>query len=446
MRISRVLHAGYIFDDGKTSIIVDPIFENPFSKNCFAYPQIRFDTDQIESLKFSAIFISHFHDDHCSLESLNYLDRNTPIYFHCIHEELFDLIHELGFEKLIKLEFDQTIEVGEFKITPRKPFDCEIDSMLQISLNGINVLNVVDSVIDPANLSQLQKLGPWDLVLWPFQTMRETAVLSPSRAIQAEPEIPAEWIEELSALNPRYIVPSSCQFLQESWSWYNRALFPISYQKFEQTLLELLPSAKVVRLNPGQSFILNEKSLKADSPLSWLTLVGEQDVDYIFQPHILPPPTKEIASRFKPLNSVDRDRTFSFCTTDLLSRFRELEPTPFFSKPRIWRLSIFDHLKVETCFHYLIDKSSISLIEDGAPSWVTEVPDSRLFSALEHGEALTSMYVRVNDLKFSEDVEQELSEMDVLEDPLIRVLFNGKLGAYQREQLRKIKSSVAEMA
>ena len=97
LKISRILHAGYVFECNDTLIAFDPIFENPFSRNCYAFPDVRFDHDQIRNLKFAAVFISHFHDDHCSLESLDFLDRMTPIYIYCLFDELFSMVRELGF-------------------------------------------------------------------------------------------------------------------------------------------------------------------------------------------------------------------------------------------------------------------------------------------------------------------------------------------------------------
>ncbi len=97
LTISRILHAGYVFECGGTSIAFDPIVENPFSRNCYPFPDVRFDHAKIRALRFDAVFISHFHDDHCSLDSLDYLDRDTPIYLYCIFDELFDMIRALGF-------------------------------------------------------------------------------------------------------------------------------------------------------------------------------------------------------------------------------------------------------------------------------------------------------------------------------------------------------------
>ena len=60
------------------------------------------------------------------------------------------------------------------------------------------------------------------------------------------------------------------------------------------------------------------------------------------------------------------------------------------------------------------------------------------YAALELGESLTSMYMRINDMVFDPDTERELEEVDVVDDPLIRCLFSDTFGAYQAAQLRRL--------
>lgn len=52
LKISRILHAGYIFTKDQTNIVFDPIFENPFSFNCYAFPEVEFDLESLKKLKF----------------------------------------------------------------------------------------------------------------------------------------------------------------------------------------------------------------------------------------------------------------------------------------------------------------------------------------------------------------------------------------------------------
>lgn len=442
MKISRILHAGYIFANEGEQIAFDPIFENPFSGNCFAFPEVQLNNVEIQKLKLSAVFISHYHDDHCSLESLIHLDRDTPIYLYCLHEELFAMLRELGFVHVHALKLHQTVHIGTFAITPWRALDADVDSIFQIRCENLNILNVVDSWIDAEILQKLIKQGPWDLILWPFQTMRELEVLSPRRAAPATGDLPVEWIEQFKQLKPKYLVPSSCQFQMEKWSWYNFLFFPISYAGFTRQISQVLPNCEVVRMNPGQSFEFKQNQILPAEALSWIQPIGEQNVDYAYQPNLVVPSTSEIACHFLPLSNLQHERVIQYCTHDLLKKYASLETDDgYFRKQRIWHLSIYDHRGVESCFYYRIEKASIQLLAERVADmeWSTEVPMAKLFAAIALGESLTSMYVRINDMVFSAKVEEEIGSVDIMEDPLLRCLFNGEFGAYQRAQLQKLK-------
>jgi len=440
LTISRILHAGYVFDCEGTTIAFDTIFENPFSRNCHAFPDVRFDVEAIRRQRFAAVFISHFHDDHCSLDSLDLLDRATPLYIYCIFDELFDMVRQLGFMQVHQLRLNDPVTVGPFTVTPREAMDVDVDSMFQVQAAGQNVLNVVDSWIDDATLAQLVDLGPWDMVLWPFQTMREIEVLTPSRAAAAPPELPAEWIAQLQALQPRRVVPSSCQFLQEPWSWYNRAFFPITYAQFAREVGAALPAAAIVRLDPGQAVRLHGAVLHPAPALPWLTPVGEQAVDYAYEGNAAPPSTASIAQHFAALTDVQQARVLDYCRVGLPAKYGAVEAaSSYFDMPRYWRLSVYDHLGQASVFDYLLDGEVATLVDKAAPlGWTTEIPAARLYGALEQGESLTTMYMRINDTRFDADAERDLLDVDVVDDPLIRCLFSDTFGAYQAAQLRRL--------
>jgi hypothetical protein len=445
LNISRILHAGYVFECEGARIAFDPIFENPFSRNCHAFPDVRFDHEAIRALAFDAVFISHFHDDHCSLESLDLLDRGTTIHLYCLFDELFAMLRALGFTDVRPLHVNVPVVTGPFTVTPREALDADVDSMFQIEAAGLNVLNVVDSWIAPQALALLASQARWDMVLWPFQTMREIEVLSPSRATPAPSTLPEDWIEQLRELNPRYVVPSSCQFVQEPWSWYNHALFPITYRQFEREVQAALPGARVVRLNPSVSVTLDAHGLQPSAPLAWVAPVGDQDVDYDYREGAPWPSTAVIAAQFSALSAAQTQRVMAYCGAGLAATYRgmELPPDSFFETRRTWRLSVFDHAGQAAHFHYLIEGDSIEPMADGgeALSWTTEIPIAKLYAALELGESLTSMYMRINDARFDAATEADIADADIVDDPLIRCLFDDAFGAYQAAQLRRIQSS-----
>ena len=441
LTISRILHAGYVFECGGTRIAFDTIFENPFSRNCHAFPDVRFDVGQILRQRFDAVFISHFHDDHCSLESLDLLDRATPLYIYCIFDELFDMVRQLGFTRVNRLHLDEPVAVGPFDVVPREAMDADVDSMFQVKAAGLNVLNVVDSWIDDDALAKLVGEGPWDMVLWPFQTMRELEVLAPSRAVAAPPELPEAWLSQLGALDPRYVVPSSCQFLLEPWSWYNRAFFPISYARFAHEVAGALPHAEVVRLDPSVSVRLDAASLRPAPPLGWVLPVGDQDVDYAYEGNAVPPSTADIARHFAPLTAPQHARVIDYCRAVLPEQYGALEAaSDYFDRPRIWQLSLHDHAGQPTRFRYRLEPGGGAYADEGGapPAWTTDIPAAKLYAALELGESLTSMYMRINDAVFDADIERDLAHADVMDDPLIRCLFGDTFGAYQAAQLRRL--------
>ena len=449
LTISRILHAGYVFECEGVRIAFDTIFENPFSRNCHAFPEVRFDVAAIRRQRFDAVFISHFHDDHCSLDSLDLLDRATPLYVHCIFDELFQMLGQLGFTNVRRLTLNVPVAIGPFEVTPREAMDAEVDSMFQVRAAGLNVLNVVDSWIDDATLACLVAQKPWDLVLWPFQTMREIEVLAPTRAAPAPPTLPQEWLDQLRALAPRYVVPSSCQFALEPWSWYNRAFFPISYALFTHEVQAALPQARVVRLDPSMSVTLDAAAPDADKlspapPLDWVIPVGAQDVDYVYEGNADAPSTADIARHFPALMPAQQARVLDFCRVGLLKRYAGTDTaSDYFERPRVWQLSVYDDTGACTRWRYRLEDGVArpAGIDDGPLGWTTDVPAAKLYAALELGESLTSMYLRINDAVFDAAIERELAEVDVadvVDDPLIRALFSEGFGAYQQAQLRRL--------
>jgi hypothetical protein len=301
----------------------------------------------------------------------------------------------------------------------------------------------VDSWIDLETLDLLAKEKSWDLILWPFQTMREIEVLSPHRALPAETDLPPEWIKQLQMLNPKAIVPSSCQFLQEPWSWYNHFFFPISYQKFQSSIESILPETRVVRLDPGFSVSMTQDSVTSSESLNWIAVLEERNVDYQYDPNLQPPSTAQVAQQFDPLTHEQAAEVRRYCRAGLMERYRALEDSEsdYFKKPRFWRLTVYDHTGTAEHFDYQMKDGGLKLMDEKKESfqWLTEVSISKLYSALENGESLTSMYIRINDRVFNSEIEAELRSVDALEDPLIRCLFTGAVGAYQKAQLKRIQ-------
>ncbi|QLY25231.1 MBL fold metallo-hydrolase [Bdellovibrio sp. KM01] len=432
VKVSRIFHAGYVFESEGVQIAFDPIFENPFSRNCYAYPALEFDSDRIRALNLAAVFTSHHHDDHCSFDSLKLLNRNTPIYMFCVHPVIFDWIRQLGFKNVHALKLGGSVQVGPFEVKSLPALDVDVDSIFQVNVQGLKILNVVDSWVDEITMDQLIQEKPWDLVMWPFQTMRELEVIEPLRAAPSDRKVPQEWLEQLRLLAPKNLIPSSCQFRMEEWSWYNQAFFPISYQLFSEQVEPVLPQTNINRLNPGMSLKLDGSEIKPAESLPWIKVIGNQDVDYRYEPALVPPATSVIAKHFSQLSQEQMIRVIAYCQKELPLKYKEVGPSAdvYFNKARFWQLSLFDFDGTEKIFRYKLsddDMESVETIPQPA-EWKTEVIATKLYSALTTGESLTSLYLRV----------EKAVDVDVVEDPLIRCLFNLEFGTYQKAQLDKI--------
>lgn len=433
LKVSRILHAGYLLECDDFKIAFDPLFENPFSHNCYAYPAVEFTTAAIQDLKLDAVFISHYHDDHFSMESLNLLHRDTPIYMYSVFEELIELIKDLGFKTVHSIELLRPVKLGPFEILPLEALDADVDSIYHIKAQGKNILNVVDSWIGPRTMPRLLSI-PWDLVLWPMQSMREIEVISPASAAPISEEtlqIPSELLEQLTQLKPRALIPSACQFKFEEMSWYNHAFFPITYKQFEKQVSNALPKTQILRLNPGQSLQFTESDLIRGEALPWILPQEDQNGDYEFKPELVPPSMSIIAKQLPGLDLEQKKRVQSFCESEIIQRFDGLSVSEdsAFLFPQTWRLLIYGKNGLSTPYQYHIHHNTMTKASlSDAPTWTTEISESKIFGALEEGESLTSIYIRVTNPKDS----------DPLEDPLIRSLYEGIIGGYQKAQLKKM--------
>ena len=150
--------------------------------------------------------------------------------------------------------------------------------------------------------------------------------------------------------------------------------------------------------------------------------------------------TAEISKRFHALSVDQMQFVLDYCQTGLIQKYQTLDVVDYFENKRIWKLMVYDHLGQAFDFCYEICGQKISAVEDSETlGWLTEVSATKIYAALKNGESLTSMYLRVNDIYFDSDTEFKIAEADVVEDPLIRCLYNGEFASYQKAQLRKIK-------
>lgn len=454
LQMHRILHAGYLFECEGTRLLLDPVFETPFSVNCHPWPPVRFDAAGLRDLQVDAVFISHYHDDHCSLASLDWLPRDTPIHLYCRDTALHELIRELGFQSVHELHTGIAVATGPFITTPVRALEEEIDCLLRIQVEGLNILNVVDAWIDDGTMTGLVAQSPWDLVIWPFQTLRECAVLCPSRSIAHDGSLPPEWLDQLSRLQPAAVIPGACQFIHETWSWWRHAYFPVSKVRFMNEIQAILPAACLLDMPPGTGVIIDKQCIESVAPLPWVMPDGPQAVDYHYDPDTPVPATAAIAAQMPALDDEARVRLLDWCREVLPIRFAALTcGDDWFDVPRRWSLVLWHGQGDADVIRYVVEATVMRYvshqaiaasehqdagIDDELADWYTELPATRLAGAVHAGETLSSLYIRINDRPMPADTENALQTLDILEDPLLRSLYENDPFVYQRAQLARL--------
>ncbi|MFN8846910.1 MAG: hypothetical protein ACK5W9_08675 [Bdellovibrionales bacterium] len=324
--------------------------------------------------------------------------------------------------------------INNIEVIARSALNPEMDCVFEIKCEGLKILNVVDSWLDPLTYQFLVHESPWDLILWPFQILREAEVLSPKLCRENPEAWPQEWIEQLKMLNPRCLIPSSCQFRHEDWSWYNKSLFSVSYADFFQIVENHFPKTQALKLNPGQSLVIEKNNFSLGPALDWIQYKNFEDSDYFWDKDFTILNQNEISKKFPGLSILEKEVIQNFLELEIIPIFFEIGPSNalFFNVRRFWKLSVFDSQGFEIVYSYIIDENQLIRTHtiENSPYWHTQISEFKLYCALRRGEPITSLYIQVRE-HFNEDV---------LEDPLIRILSARDPLKYQKYQLLNVNN------
>lgn len=442
----RILHAGYIFESSRAKIIFDPIFENPFCGNGYSYPPVEFDVDQIRAQRFDAVFLSHIHEDHFSSKSLNYLSRETPLYLYAQDMRYVSFLQEMGFASVQLLKIHDQIEIADISVKVLKALDESVDAIFFIQRGSIKILNVVDSWIHPEEMIFLRS-QKWDLVLWPFQVFREWEVLAPERYQMENRDYPPELLESLGSLQAQTVIPSSCQFLQESWWSLRSQYFVNSYKNFEQQLSHLRGDSDLfqfLRLDPGETVQFEEGNWRIADSLSWVKkqeleplLKYERDYHIGDGEEARSVSVEEISSFLPELSSSElselKKRINSFPTDYGHLNFAG----SYFQNDQIWLLRLWLNPGQKIDFRFSFKDHQLQICSDSALPfhWLTEISAYKLLRAMKSQELLNSLYLQVNGQDPQLDRLALGRDWDVLEDPLVQILSSFDPLIYQRRIL-----------
>src|SRR5260370_31101165 len=114
MRLTYLGHAGFVFGDGKTRVLLDPWFFPAFLHSWFPHPDNRFMLPSVLQGKFDFVYISHRHEDHFDEKLLNQLDRSVAVLCPQYRSRgVGKRLASMGFKNLIPLSHKQSKQVTD---------------------------------------------------------------------------------------------------------------------------------------------------------------------------------------------------------------------------------------------------------------------------------------------------------------------------------------------
>lgn len=158
-----------------TKILCDPwLVDGVFEGSWCHFPKLTTTIDDVKNV--DAIYISHLHPDHFDDRHFNFHKSIPLIVLDHGPNFLIKKLTSLGYNNLIKIKNEETINFEEFKLTMFSPFVKHnfhdsvvgnlIDSALLISCDGVSAINANDNTpnIESANMLR-EKYGPITLAM-----------------------------------------------------------------------------------------------------------------------------------------------------------------------------------------------------------------------------------------------------------------------------------------
>lgn len=155
MKITMIGHLSMLFEEGASSLLMDPLLVPTFGHDYSPMPVELYpprSTDAQALQQVSAVLVSHEHFDHFNLESLNLLPRSAeiivgPTMLKCVSRA----IEKLGF-KVRTLQFFDDWNIGELSVRlyPAAPdtahWEKRVSQLRVTGADGVSVLVAVDAL------------------------------------------------------------------------------------------------------------------------------------------------------------------------------------------------------------------------------------------------------------------------------------------------------------
>ncbi|MDJ0651233.1 MAG: MBL fold metallo-hydrolase, partial [Xenococcaceae cyanobacterium MO_188.B19] len=256
MKIQMIGHASLFIETADCKILMDPVLSDPFceglNESC---PKREVIIDKIPEFDF--MVISHRHLDHFDLRSLINLPRNVDVLIP--QDKLIeDSLRSLGYTRIYPLKDFEIVRIGSTTMmTTRSEMRVPEYGMIFADESGV-FWNAVDTLFSPQTIQYVKKQYPQiDFLLTPWQVGMEV-VYQCNQSLSFPVESYSYILHLINLIQPNAIAAGAqgFKYINES-AWQNQIVFPLTRERFEQDLTQVLPEITdhIFTLDPGD--ILN---------------------------------------------------------------------------------------------------------------------------------------------------------------------------------------------
>ena len=276
MKVTLLGHATVIVEAGGTTLLMDPVFFDPFEEGAVvSCPRRTVCLEHLPSIDI--VVVSHRHPDHFDLRSLDRLPRSCDVI--CPADPL--IVHGLrglGFEHIHPV-YPMGEIVGEgFELYATRSEVATVREFGMVVADASGVFwNQVDSKVSTATIDAIQRrYGRIDLLFARYAC--QNFEFFESRAVSFPADEHRDNLEAVLRIAPRMVAPAAAGFrFCGDHAWLNAFLFPISRAQFLADLAQLAPDIVGCVSDPGDVFDIEGGEVMRRCAASPVALLEQDD-------------------------------------------------------------------------------------------------------------------------------------------------------------------------
>lgn len=268
-------HAGFVVRKDDVRVLVDPWFHTAFFASWFPYPDNRHVEPSVRESRFDFLYISHLHEDHFDVRTLEHLDRTIEVLVPDYRSGgMVRALNRLGFETVRVLGHLETTRLSAgFDATMILDTSHKEDSGVLFDLDGFRFLDLND-----CNTALPDLPGDIDLVaaqfsgaMWYPNCYGYPADRMQQKTDAVRSDIANTLIRKLEVTDARAYLPSAGPpiFLDPALERFNdrpHTIFPL-WDDVAGAFAEACPDVRVIRLDAGDRIEIADAP--SDDPDDW---------------------------------------------------------------------------------------------------------------------------------------------------------------------------------